>query len=172
MTDVEARVRRAIEGLDYDFNRFSVPDFIEHLQAVRQREIVLNGASFDPGLHGFWIRADTADYVFFNDSTHHVHQVHHILHELGHIILGHRPRDLAAMLSPGLAAQLREALTVPLCGHCRRWEPVDTDQEREAELFVQTLQRQVLLAGRLTALTHPSTSIEELVRFTRGLGYD
>lgn len=172
MTEGEARVRAAVAELDYDFKQFTIPHFIAHLQALRQRDIILNGVPFDRGLHGFWVRADTADYVFFNHHTHEVHRVHHVLHEVGHIVLGHQLRDLAAFLPPELVAQLRAAISPDLYGHCRQWDPYDTPEEREAECFVRCLQREILLAGRLSALTHPDTSIRELGRFTRGLGYD
>ncbi len=113
MTDGEARVRRVIAGLHYDFSRFTIPHFIAHLEALRQREIILNGVAFDGRLHGLWVRAETADYVFFDSRTHPVHRVHHILHEVGHMVLGHRLHDLAAFLSPELVAQLRGSAFPP-----------------------------------------------------------
>jgi hypothetical protein len=172
MTDGEARVQAVVDGLGYDFAQFTVPHFLAHVQALRARDIILHGVPFDRGLHGFWIRADTADYVFFNRRTHTIHQAHHILHELGHMVLGHRLRDLAAFLPPGLVAELRTSIAAELQGHCRRWDPHDTPEEQEAEWFVRHLQREILLAGRLAALTHPDTSIDALSRFTRSLGYD
>jgi hypothetical protein len=47
----------------------------------------------------------------------------------------------------------------------------ETLEDREAECFVQQLQHEILIAGRLAALTHPVTSIGELAPFTRSLGY-
>ena len=172
MTDGEARVQAAVDGLGYDFRQFTIPHFIQHFEALRARDIILQGVPFDQGLHGFWVRADTADYVFFNRRTHEIHQVHHILHELGHMMLRHQLRDLAAFLPPAIVAQLRASISVALQGHCRRWDPHETPEEQEAELFVRRLQREILLAGRLAALTHPDTSIGGLGRFTRSLGYD
>lgn len=171
MTDLEARVRQAIEGLHYPFSQFTVPHFIAYLETLRQREIILNGAAFDGRLHGFWVRAETADYVFFERQTHPIHQVHHILHELGHLVLGHRPRDLATVLPPALLAELMAQIGAAPCGHCRMWEPVETLEEREAECFVRQFQHKILIAGRLAALTHPVTSLGELTPFTRSLGY-
>jgi hypothetical protein len=170
MTDIEVQVQAVVDGLNYDFNQFTVPHFIDHLETLRARDIILQGVSFDQGLHGFWIRAETADYVFFNRRTHEVHQIHHILHELGHMMLKHQLHDLALLLPPKLVARLR-SLTPALQGHCRSWNPNDIPEEREAELFVRRLQHEILLARRLAALTHPVTSISALSRFTRGLGY-
>jgi Zn-dependent peptidase ImmA (M78 family) len=120
MTDGEARVQAVIDGLDYDFKQFSVSHFIQHLEALRARDIILRSVPFDQGLHGFWVRAETADYVFFNRRTHDVHQVHHILHELGHMVLGHRLRDLSSFLPPVLVVQLRASISAALQGHYRR----------------------------------------------------
>lgn len=170
MTGVELRVHTAIAGLGYDFSRFTVSHFIDHLQILRERDIILNGLPFEPGLHGFWVRAETADYVFYNRNTHRVHHVHHILHELGHLVLDHQPHDLALFLSPTLVAQLRISTTAAPHGHCRMWTPDDSLDEHEAELFVRCLQREIIFAGRLAALTHPASSIEALTRFTRNLG--
>ncbi len=171
MTHGEARVRQVIDGLHYPFRQFTVSHFIAHLETLRQRAIILNGASFDAGLHGFWVRADTADYVFFDQHTHPIHQVHHILHEAGHLVLEHRPRDLASVLPPALLAELTARIARAPYGHCRMWEPHETLEEREAEYFVQQLQHKILIAGCLIALTHPVTSIGELTPFTRSLGY-
>ena len=172
MIDCEGRVRAAVDGLNYDFGQFTISHFTTHVQAQRQREIILRDMSFDRGLHGFWIRAETADYVFSNNDTHRTHQVHHILHELGHIILAHQPCDLSEYLSSELIAQLQTSFASNPHGHCRLWITHDTLEEREAECFVRRLRREIQRAGRLSALTHPDTSIQELGRFTRGLGYD
>ena len=171
MTDAEARVRQVVDGLKYDFSEFTVSHFLAHLETIRQREIILNSAPFSQGLHAFWLRADTADYVFFDQHTHEIHQVHHILHEIGHIILGHQPRDLASVLPPVIVEQLRSATSVSLHGHCRMWNLDKHPEELQAELFVRHLQQRILIAGRLRALTHPTSSIDALTRFTRSLGY-
>lgn len=172
MTDAEVRVQAAVDGLSYDFKQFTVPHFITHLQMMRRRDIILNGVLFDQGLHGIWVRADTADYVFFNRRAHKIHQIHNILHELGHMVLGHPLHDLANILPPEITTRLRASISPELHGHYRRWNPLDLPEEHEAELFVRSLQSEILLAERLAALTHPDTSIDALSHFTRSLGYD
>ncbi len=170
MTDVKRHSLEVIRQLQYDFRQFSVPDFVAYLVQMRQRDIVLKPARFKPGLHGMWIRADTADYVFYDCATHPIHQVHHILHELGHLILKHEPHPLDDVLPAELLSNLMEQATPT--GHCRQWEPEASWQEQEAEAFVYCLQREILIAGRMTALTHPETSIDELKRFTWSLAYN
>lgn len=171
MAESETRVRQAIDELDYPFEQFTIPHFFRHLEQLRQREIILNGAPFSGGLHGFWVRAETADYIFFDLRAHPIHQVHHLLHEAGHILLGHHPHNLALVLPPELVAKLILQLGDVPFGHWRKWELYETPDECEAEAFVRCLQHDILIAGRLAALTHPVSSIHELTRFTRGLGY-
>ncbi len=170
MTDEMARVHRAISALDYDFRQFTVPAFVTYLELTRQRDIILNGVDFEPGLHGFWVRAETADYVFFNKGTHPVHQMHSILHELGHLILQHHPHNLTDFIPPAMLAQLHQQDPEPPCGHCRMWLPYDTPEEREAELLVRCLQREITFAGRLDALTRLASSIETMNCYVRSLG--
>lgn len=172
MTEGEARVRAAIERLDYDFSRFTIQHFVAHVAHLRSRDIISRGIPLARDLHAFWIRAETAEYVFFNSHTHEVHRVHHVLHELGHMLLEHPLYDLAQFLPPELADELRRIIAPRLMGHCRRWNFYDTPEEREAELFVRQLQQEILLTGRFASLTHPDTSIDMLHRFTRSLGFD
>jgi hypothetical protein len=165
------RIRRVIRELHYDFHEFSVSDFVAYLETTRQRDIIVHGWPFQAGLHGFWLRAETADYVFFDRETYAMHQVHHILHELGHIILEHQPRDLSEALPPELLNALSQLGMMAPRGHSRMWEIHETLEDREAEWFVRQLQHEILIAGRLVSLTHPVTSIGEMTRLTRSLGY-
>lgn len=43
-----------------------------------------------PGPYGAWIATGTADYVLYQQNTTKPHQDHIILHEVGHILAGHR----------------------------------------------------------------------------------
>lgn len=43
-----------------------------------------------PGPFGVWIATETADYILYQERTTRSHQNHIILHELGHLLAGHR----------------------------------------------------------------------------------
>ncbi|MBB4674301.1 Zn-dependent peptidase ImmA (M78 family) [Crossiella cryophila] len=43
-----------------------------------------------PGPFGVWIATETADYILYQERTTKSHQNHIILHELGHLLAGHR----------------------------------------------------------------------------------
>lgn len=82
-----------------------------------------------PGPFGVWLSTARADHIFYQAQTTGSHQVHIIVHEIGHLIAGHRSDeqddDLVRMLYPHLAPEVvRQAL---------RRTSYDTAQEREAE---------------------------------------
>jgi hypothetical protein len=108
--------------------------------------------------------------VFYNQFSHPIHQVHNILHELGHILLNHHCRRLADYLPPEVLAQLNLIVT-GLHGQFRMVRLLHQPDELEAERFVQSLRRQIVAAQRLDQLTHHASSIEGLDRFARHLGF-
>lgn len=166
----EDRVQEAVAHLNYDFRHFTLPHFIDHLIHLRRRDIILKAFPFDRDIYGLWLRAETADYVFYSRSTHQVHATHNILHELGHIVLNHPGQDLS-ILRPQLAACLPTGSAPAVRGQFRTVIPGSGPEEYEAELFVRHLQCEIRNANRLEQLTRRSSSIDELDRFTRSLGY-
>jgi hypothetical protein len=172
MDDTEQRALEAVQRLDYDFRQFTLPHFIQYLEKQRGHPIFVNEFTFiDVGNHAAWIGLGHADYIFYDAETHPVHQVHSILHECGHMVLGHTGEDLKALLSDELLQALHE-LTAPLRGRLRATYPWDDPQEREAEAFVRFLQREILVANRLEQLTKRASSIHDLARFASKLGYN
>jgi hypothetical protein len=170
--DMESRVQAAIQQLDYDFRQFTLDHFIAYLMQRRQRDIILAPAPIGHGFHGAWFREDTADYVIYNSSAHPIHQIHTILHELGHLVLGHRGDPLDEALPPALLALLNHRrATVGRMRQIGGGGIQNSIEDREAELFVRLVQRQILFANRLAELTSRTTSIDALEPFTRSLGY-
>ncbi len=80
-----------VDALVYDFTHFNLPDFINTLQHQRQRRIQVTGWSLTDDLFGVWIPATSADYIFYNQTRHPVHQTHTVLHLLAHLVLDHPP---------------------------------------------------------------------------------
>lgn len=169
--DSDVRIGAAIRRLDYDFKRFTVQDFINHIIQLRERHIVLVPYYFERDLHGVFVRAKSADYVFYNDDGHPVHKVHNILHELGHIVLNHPGMPLDKVIAPEYLAQIGTDQAGRVCAHFRTIVPGNSREEQEAEAFVRHLQREIIVANRLEQLTGRSSSIDNVVKFTRSLGY-
>jgi hypothetical protein len=69
---------------------FDLDIFIVGIATRRSRPIVRYALPLMGGLPGLWIETDTADLLYYEERTSPLHQQHIILHELGHILLGHR----------------------------------------------------------------------------------
>lgn len=118
-----------------------------------------------PGPYGAWIATATADYVLYQQKTTKPHQDHIILHEVGHILAGHRTgedhHDEALWqqempdISPGT---IRRAL---------RRTSYEAAEEREAELIA------TIVLGWASVLDHvapQSASEPSLQRIQTALG--
>ncbi|MPZ80330.1 MAG: hypothetical protein GEV28_08010 [Actinophytocola sp.] len=94
-----------------------------------------------PGPFGAWITTDSTDYILYQRETSKAHQGHIILHELGHILAGHRSDEdddtLLDQLCPDVEpATLRDEYPDLAPGAVRRAlrrTSYVSVQEREAE---------------------------------------
>jgi hypothetical protein len=167
----QRRVVEVIQGLNYEFSEFTLPHFIAYLVKLRQRPIILQAIPLEEEIHGIWLQVPHADYVLYNWNDHPLHQVHNVLHEIGHILLDHRCYPIPEILPPELLAKLNGISIVQMRGQFRLVEQVRPDDEREAEMFVRELQRKIMFADRLDELARPTSSISAIERYTRNLGY-
>jgi hypothetical protein len=86
---------------------FDLQVFCRAVAERNGRPIVLKAmADIGARTMGAWIATPTTDIIVYEEHTSRFHQEHILLHELSHIICGHRPlaadRDLAAQLFPDL----------------------------------------------------------------------
>ena len=171
MNNASAAIERVITSLDYDFSQFSISNFIEYISEWHARPIIHSAYPLSPGVSGFWVRAPSADYVFYNANAHAIHQAHIALHEVGHIVLEHRLYVLKETFSPELLAEF--GLNQP-AGRLRRVSPVQRNEadEREAEAFVYCIQKHVAQANRLDALTQPVTSVAAIRRYVDSMAFE
>lgn len=167
---MEPYALEAIQQLGYDFAQFSLRQFVGHVSALTGREMMLASRSFSDGLHGLWISGLTRDYVFFNHDTHRVHRIHIVLHELGHIILGHRGLKLPAFANALLPDSVGNV--TPAYGRMNSswFVPYDED-ERAAEWFARSVQVELMQIARRAVLAGPPSSLEGVARFADTLGY-
>lgn len=152
---------KVLDRLNYDFQSFELTHFIQHVAIYRQRRIFVNPLPLELELSAAWVQTQKADYIFYNERAHPVQQTHSILHEVAHMLLEHPSFALDSILPPELLNQMRNE---PAHGRCRRFETVlhDSTIEREAEALVMRVQQRLVNARRLSELTGPSTSIQEL----------
>ena len=166
-------LNREIEKLEYDFKQFSLEDFVDHIARRKRREIILRSWAFNSKeLSALWLPQESAHYILFNATYHQTHQIHSILHELAHLVLGHSVRSVRDILDTKLIEELGgfSFLGRP------RWvaaSRLETDPEEiEAEAFVCAIQSRVMLANRLDSLRGKGSSSEYLNRYVSSAAYD
>lgn len=171
-TETRLTVQAVVDGLGYNFDRFNIEDFQHHVAVRRGRPLEVRYVPLAPELFGFWFPTEHTDYVAINAKLHPAHRIHTLLHELAHMLLGHRGRNLGELLGDEVARKLnilsseghlRSALTIA--------EP-DNFQEREAELFVMIIRRKLVSAQRLHELYSESTSIAIMQPYVRGMDFN
>ena len=173
-TSIEARttVQAVVEGLDYDFDHFEIEDFQRHVARQRSRPLSVRYVPLAPELFGFWYPTATTDYIVVNANLHPAHRIHTLLHEIAHMLLGHRGTDLRKIFGEDLIHHLGELAGE---GHLRSAATIDqtsNPQEQEAEEFVLIIRRKVVTAHRLQELYGEPTSIDSLRPYVRGLDFN
>lgn len=108
----------------------------ELISNYRNRPIVLfRYPLVTPGPPGMWFELDDLDVIVYQKNTSPIHQAHVQGHEVGHILAGHSPDQIAEEKT---AAALREAFgCTPPVGRARTC--YDTAAEREAEVIATTI---------------------------------
>ena len=165
-------VEFAIDVLGYDFKAFNIDDFLHHIALQRNRPVSVRTVPLSPDLFGFWYPTRETDFIAVNANLHHVHQLHTLLHELAHLLLGHRGMDLRLLLAEDLIQQLN---IIQAEGHLRSASTIDqahNSQEREAEQFVMAIRRKLVAARRLQELYGEPTSNAMLRSYVRGLDFN
>lgn len=173
-TSIEARttVQAVVEGLNYDFDHFEIEDFQRHVARQRGRPLSVRYAPLAPELFGFWYPTATTDYIAVNANLHPAHRIHTLLHEIAHMLLGHRGTDLRKIFGEELMHQLGVLVGE---GHLRSAATIDqttNPQEQEAEQFVLIIRRKLVTAHRLQELYGEPTSISTMQPYVRSLDFN
>jgi hypothetical protein len=93
---------------------FDLDTFIAGIAARRGRPIARYALPLMGGLPGLWLETDTADLLYYEERTSSLHQQHIVLHELGHILWGHRgthPAEIGELTLAEWRALRREHYT-------------------------------------------------------------
>ncbi len=84
---------------------FDLERFIRQLRELRGREIVLTPIEVRPDavtVCGYCLTLAEWDHVFYAQSRSRLHRTHNAVHELAHLVLGHR--SVSPLARPGAAA--------------------------------------------------------------------
>lgn len=109
---------------------FDLSQFVVALERERHRPIRLRPFSSGAGVPcGLWIGTVDADYVYHESGTTPFHATHIVVHELAHMLLGHRHTAAWDRLVSFLAPDVDQALIQLILGR----SAYGTAEEREAE---------------------------------------
>ncbi|MBF6332432.1 hypothetical protein [Nocardia transvalensis] len=113
-----------------------------------------------PGPFGAWIATKRADYILYQQETTKAHQDHIILHELGHLLAGHR----SDQENESLIAQLYRGSDLPpdAVRRALRRTSYDTAQEREAETVATIILEWASVLDRVTPQLVSDESVRRL----------
>lgn len=128
-----------------------------------------------PGPFGVWITTTRADYILYQQQTSKAHQSHIVLHELGHILAGHRSDEADGMLLEELFSDvepdaMRERypdLAPDVVRRALRRTSYDTEQEREAETVATII---LQWASVLDQVSRPTSTDMVAQRMATALG--
>ncbi|MGP3949922.1 toxin [Streptomyces sp. 7N604] len=93
---------------------FDINDLCDRLEETRGRAISLAPMPLPVGEGspcGLWVATDDVDYILYQERTSRVHQVHIILHEIGHLLCRHEATpalhdEVSRLLMPTLDPEL------------------------------------------------------------------
>ena len=138
---IEQRCRALLDELEPTIRWDRVAD-VATLSSVigtqRGRPIHLESVRLPPDLSGLWLPGVSEDYIFYSWDTVPAQRGHVILHELSHLLCGHRALvpDAEAVLRPEFPLLDSDTIRRKL-GRSR----YDTRSEREAEMLATMLER-------------------------------
>lgn len=122
---------------------FDLSEFCSRVVEFRGRAVHLHPMKLGAagGLCGLYVELDDADHVFFPADTSPVHQQHIVVHELAHLLCGHRATEPAAGLSDGVLDELfptlDRSLVRSVLGRSRYADPAELEAEVIATLILQ-----------------------------------
>lgn len=151
---------------------FDVRTFCEVVAGRRGRPIVLRPIVTHSGPWGLWAAGPSADYVFYESDTSVLHQEHIILHELSHLICGHRPTPVA---EPAVVADLFPDLSPESVRRVLSRAAYTAADEQEAEVLASVLLKRIAAARPRGDRASPglaATEVEVLGRLGKALQSD
>lgn len=149
---VHARMRAVLSSIqqEFDFSTFTWAGFVAWLSRNRGKQVVfvpIQTASST--LFGSWITTAAAEFIFYDDGTLPMHQIHIQLHEIAHILCGHNTFHADLDQLP----QSREEMMALAAAAVRLRHVDESETEQEAEILTALIQSAVFSHGRQEALT-------------------
>ncbi|MCB0032769.1 MAG: hypothetical protein KDE51_02020 [Anaerolineales bacterium] len=149
MTNYKTRAEQILDELGYDFSKFTFDDFCRFLELKRGRSIIFLPAKMPTDVDAFWItsRRKPVEYIFYDCTVPVFHQVHLQLHELMHIILGHKTKEFDPSYAWLLKEQIRQNRPINLAdfpsGMVTRSDIGDPHIEAWVEVLTHTISKRI-----------------------------
>lgn len=122
-------------------NSFTIETFTASVSKWQGRPIELVASAMPPGLHGLLVPEGATDYLFHRTDTTPLHRCHIILHELAHLVCGHRGVIIDAAVSFRDLIAHADGIATLLAQYSQ-------EDEAEAEMFATLVLARTEGAGR------------------------
>jgi len=119
---------------------FAIAAFCEQLAAQRGRPIHLRAMPLTGIAYGICLLSHDADHILYERDTSPFHQQHIILHEVGHLICGHRATTTETIVDP---AGLFASMDLGRLQAVLRRASYSASDEREAELLATLIEQRI-----------------------------
>lgn len=135
---VEARASGLVRDLGMTFP-LDLDEFCRKVGENRRRPLQVVAFNFpDPRIFGLWVECDAEDFIFHDANLAPRQRTRTILHEIGHMTLGHQlgaggDDDVVRMVAPHLPPGVMRR-------RCLRRDCFESPQENDAEHFAAMLQ--------------------------------
>ncbi|MFC1975560.1 hypothetical protein ACFLXQ_04070 [Chloroflexota bacterium] len=149
------RIKRKLDRHNYDFSEFSMESFVRCVEAGRGRRIKFLATVLPPGYYRGWVidQDEPVEYICYDKNLSQLHQQHVKLHELAHIICGHKTLPLTDSQMKQLLENGGDLSAIV----CRSNELQSEKDEREAEMMAAMIQ--IMAYGRGPGAKSGSSSV-------------
>lgn len=144
--------RRLLADFDYDFAHYTRDSFIHRVEEYCVTTIELVPRSMTEDTFGAWIRVRSQqhDLILYEDNTSQLHQNFIILHEVGHLLLGHQTATVSPQQAEVLKQHTGELPDVLQRRSFCRSSRAEDDAEAIAILVLERVLQHVHLRDNLT----------------------
>jgi hypothetical protein len=176
MTHLRTSIENLLDALDYDFNHFTLENFIKHIETQIERRILFIEWPMPPYMSGVWISHATepVEFVFVDRNLSGMLLAHVKLHELAHIVFNHDTLQVTPDRIPQVLTSLQrgedQAVQAIVRSVLRRSIYV-SQEEQAAEMWASVILERVASSSRLNELKQASSQAQTR-RFLREVGLD
>ena len=163
------QARKILSELNYDFHAFSIDHFIDWIETVTGRKLLLFPWPMPSGMFGAWMSDgdEPREFIFYRNDVRTLHQIHIQLHEIAHFLCGHPTKSITKRE----IQESRESGTpLPFDQLVKLRSAEKTVYEFEAESLASLIQEQVIRNSQIEQLTKGVSSDKRVAESLRHLG--